>query len=62
MDVRNSRFHSPRAEARNRVPGSHGDRQILVPRQVPVGAQGLVEKKPANRERPWSQDCFNKLE
>jgi hypothetical protein len=42
MNVRNSRLPSPGAETRHVAPSSDRDRQILMPRKVPVRAQGVL--------------------
>ncbi len=43
-------------EARHVTAGTNGDRQVLVPREVPVRGHGLVEEQSSHHKRPRPQD------
>ena len=58
MGVGNASLAGPWPEAWHITADMYGDRQILVPGEVPVRGQGLVEEQAAHREGPRSQDSM----
>jgi len=62
LDVRNAVLDAPRAETGNLGAGAERQRQILMPRNQPIGIRGLVEVNGTNRKRLGRHMRTNEIE
>src|ERR1700722_17109890 len=58
MDVRNPSLARPGPESGDFPSLPYGDRQVLMPGEIPVGGQGLVEEDSTYGECSRAENCL----
>ena len=61
LNMKNARFRGPRPESLDILPRAHCDRDILMPRNLPIRLWDFVEEDATEGESPFSEHFLSQL-
>ncbi len=59
--MKNASLRGPRPESFDILSGAHRDRDILMPRNLPIRLRDFVKEDATDRECPLSEHCLSQF-